>query len=51
MGTIEIEIKYPCGHELKVKYKRLFQGWDGDLEAFKECPMHGKKCVKLGVNE
>lgn len=44
MGEVNIELKFPCGYEIKVKYKSLFLSWDGDMKGHGECPLHGKNC-------
>jgi len=43
---MKLNIKYPCGYELNAAYSKYGFNWDGNLEAFMTCPMHGKKCKK-----
>lgn len=49
MATIKVKEKFPCGYEINVTIRALigtpFYKQDG------ECPLHGKRCVKLRGNE
>ncbi len=46
MTRINLELKFPCGYEIKESVST----WFGDIsldDLPDECPIHGKKCVKV----
>lgn len=48
MAKTNLEIKFPCGLEIKQEIESVMlteaQTWDD----VKECPLHGKTCMKIG---
>ena len=50
MPKLSMEMKFPCGFEVKLKASSLFFTPSID-ENDGLCPLHGKKCVKGGLDE
>lgn len=42
VGSLKIEVKFPCGYEMKASGWAMFS--DMDLPVPDTCPVHGKKC-------
>jgi hypothetical protein len=45
----ELEVKFPCGYEVKIKAKAL--SISTDKLDYSECPLHGKECRRSEVKE